>query len=267
MNNELNKGENFIYELKRECDQNIQKQEALIKDISNAQNQLLAKNEEIFLIQNENEQINREILHYKENKNNIKLEYDSRTDTTNNFLEKINNVLTSQFDKIKQNNIIINYFPEIFYKKNYPEGLRDQIWDSIQNLTETLDIFINKYDPMLRKLDEHKVLKQESEKFRKENRIQKNEVDSYNEEKYNNILDERNELITNLNNEIILLKNAMQSMQDKIDIDNNEKLRILEKKIVNMSNEVKLKEIQIKNQEEMIIRRNTELQMIKVKTF
>ena len=120
---------------------------------------------------------------------------------------------------------------------------------------------------MLRKLDEHKVLKQESEKFRKENRIQKNEVDSYNEEKYNNILDERNELITNLNNEIILLKNAMQSMQDKIDIDNNEKLRILEKKIVNMSNEVKLKEIQIKNQEEMIIRRNTELQMIKVKTF
>ena len=122
MNNELNKGENFIYELKRECDQNIQKQEALIKDISNAKNQLLAKNEEIFLIQNENEQINREILHYKENKNNIKLEYDSRTDTTNNFLEKINNVLTSQFDKIKQNNIIINYFPEIFYKKNYPEG-------------------------------------------------------------------------------------------------------------------------------------------------
>ena len=269
MNIELSRSESFIRELKAECSDYILNQEKLISDTTTLKNEILSKNEDIFILQQKNDSLNKEFFYYKEIIKNNKVEINDNSERFCKFLEIINSKLISKFDNLKQNNLIINNFPTLFYKNNFTENIKDQISESLQNLFEVLDKFINDYDDILRQLEEHKVLKQEIEKFRKENSLKfdrnNNQDDSKNEDILNKIINERNEQISNLNNEISLMKNNVENNQNRIDIENNEKVKILEKKIVNLNKEVELKEMQIKNQEEMIIRRNTEIDNLKGK--
>ena len=269
MNNELSRYEVFILELKAECNENIHKQEILQNETTTLKNQLLSSKEEIFELQQKIGSQNKENVLNKDLMTNIKGDLKEKNDNFTKYLENIDSFLVNMLDKIKQNNLIVNNFPALFYKSNYPENIKDQISDSLQNLFEILDNFINEYDGMLRRLEEHKELKQEMEKFRRENSLRKEKGTTSQDElkiedKLNKIINERNELIGNLNNEISLLKNAQLTII-RGDTENIEKLKNLEKKIGNLSNEIDLKEMQIKNQEEMILRRNLEIETLKQK--
>jgi hypothetical protein len=84
-------------------------------------------------------------------------------------------------------------------------------------------------------------------------------------------LNEKDDIINQMNNEIMTLKNlevnlknTLKSQETLVGKDeNSDKLRIFEKKINNLLRELELKDIQIKSQEQMISRRNKELEDFK----
>jgi len=271
MNTELHKNEVFIIELKNECNEYIKKQESLMNDISALKNHILIKNEEIFVLQQSNDNINKELSLTKEANRNMKVEVNEKNDVFTKFLQKLNSELLVEVEKIKQNELIISNFPHLFYKSSYSENVKDQILFSIKTLVEISDHFLQQYDNTFKKIEEHKFLKQEMEKFRRENTLKiegKSSIEeSNNEEKWNKILEEQNELINSLNNEIIALKSEKVNSQTKIDTENEEKYKILEKKVAKLINDNNLKEIQIKNQEEMLSRRNYEIEDLKGRQF
>ena len=269
MNNELHKNELFINELKNECNEYIKKQESLMNDTSALKNHILIKNEEIFVLQQSNESFNKELSLIKETNKNLKIEMNEKNDIFTKFLQKLNVELLNEVEKIKQNELIVNIFPQLFYKSTYSENIKDQILFSIKTLVEISDHFLQQYDNTLKKIEEHNILKQEMEKFRRENTIKNDSKytieESKNDEKWNKIINEQNELINNLNSEILALKSEKSIIHHKIDPDNEEKYKILEKKVTKLINDNNLKEMQIKNQEEMLYRRNIEIEDLKGK--
>jgi hypothetical protein len=242
-----------------------------MNDISALKNHILIKNEEIFVLQQSNDSFNKELSLTKESIRTMKVEMNEKSDVLGKFLQKLNGELLNEVEKIKQNEMIISNFPHLFYKSTYSENVKDQILFSVKTLVEISDHFLQQYDSTLKKIEEHKILKQEMEKFRRENTIKieakSNIEESKNEEKWNKILEEQNELINSLNNEIVALKAEKLNSQSKNDTENEEKYKILEKKVTKLINDNNLKEIQIKNQEEMLSRRNIEIEDLKGKQF
>lgn len=271
MNSELHRCESFIQELRLECQDYISKQEALMNEVAQLKQQLLMNRDDIFTNKQETENLSKENALHKDMIKNLKMELAERTEAFTKFLQKINSTLNENLEKIKQNYLIVNNFPALFYKSSYAENLKDQINNSLQNLFEILDTFLNEYNSTLGKLEEHRILKSEMEKFRKDNILKETQVQVTNEsrlndEKFQMILRERNEMIESLNQEINLLKSLQMPQDNKLESENLERIRILEKKIANLSNEVELKELQIRNQQEMLSRRNNEIEEIRGKT-
>lgn len=265
MNTELSKCNSFILEMKQENGEQISKYEKVANENSELKNTILKKNEDIYILQQEIENYSSEIGLTKDTLSKLKYEITERNDSFNNYCEKINLIIKNEVDVIKQNSFILNNFSEFLYRASYSENIKDQIKDGLQIIFEIFNTVANEYEKTCNKeinLRNHPI-KFDETKLIKELKV--------NNETLNSQLNEKDELINQMNNEINNLKNMEFNLKSTLrnnDVksskdDNLEKLKIFEKKINNLTKELELKDIQIKSQEQMITRRNKELEDLK----
>lgn len=266
MNTELSKCNSFILEMKEEGGEQISKHEKLLNENSELKNTILKKNEEIYILQQEIENYSSEIGLTKDTLSKLKYEITERNDSFNKYCEQVNLIIKNEVDVIKQNSFILNNFSEYLYRASYSENVKDQIKDGLETIFEIFNTVANEYEKIYNKeinlrnnpnkLDEGKLIKDLK----------------INNETLNSQLYEKEELINQMNNEINNLKNMEVNLKTTLKNndfkssnrdDNVEKFKIFEKKITNLTKELELKDIQIKSQEQMITRRNKELDDLK----
>lgn len=265
MNDELSKCNSIVRELKGDAEDQITSYERIINENSELKSDILKKNEEIYFLQQEIETCNSEIGITKEALSKQKFELTERNDSFINYCESINSKIKEEIDLIRQNSFILNNFSEFLYRATYSENVKDQIKDGIDIIFNIFNNVVSEYENLY-----NKELNQRTNQKCAEGQMKMNNM-KVNNQSLSHQLNEKDELITEMNNEIQNLKNTAVSLKNTIKLqdknvgndENVEKLKIYEKKINNLNRELELKDIQIKSQEQMISRRNKELEELR----
>ncbi len=265
MNDELSKCNGLIRELKGEAEDQITNYERIMNENSELKSNILKKNEEIYYLQQEIETYNSEIGLTKEAISKLKFELNERNDSFINYCETINTKIKEEIDLIKQNSFILNNFSEFLYRATYSENIKDQIKDGIDIVFDIFNTVVNEYENLYNKELNERTNQKNVEGNKSLSNLK------LNTQSLTHQLNEKDELISEMNNEIQNLKNTAVSLKNTIKLqdknvgneENVEKLKIYEKKINNLNRELELKDIQIKSQEQMINRRNKELEELR----
>jgi len=311
INQEFNKYENIIKDLKKEINENMHKQEKFHREISDLKNQILDKNENIFSLTTELDTYRNSLNHNKEDLNRIKNDVNLKQDQNNRFLEKIHQTIQKEIEEIIQIEKFKGLHDVVYRFGIHSENIKSQVEDSVDKLISILSLILKEVQSYDDKNCELLNIKSENENLKREisdlARNYKNQIDNLNREKeetqrnFERIqlddyrtteinfkqtidklklrLNDKEELNSQLVQENNLLKSQCDLMHKNISInkpdlelkENLDKLtencKSLEKKIRNLTTEMDLKDMQIKNQEQMISRRTQEINELKSKTF
>lgn len=268
MNNELSKCNSILKDMKQDGEEQITRYQRLINENSELKGTILKRNEEIYILQQEIETYSAEIGLTKDTLSQLKYEITEKNESFNNYLNSINNLIKSEMDIVKQNSFILNNFSELLYRSTYAENIKDQIRDGLEAIFEIFHTVVNEHEKHFSNLN----LKNSNGLLSAEEIKQINDLKLDNE-LLESQLKEKEEQINQMSNEISAMRNmeanlkqTLKSQDNVVSVhkdDSSDKLRIMEKKVNNLMRELELKDIQIKSQEQMITRRNKELEEFK----
>jgi hypothetical protein len=311
VNDELSKYDKQLKENKQEISECLNRIEKQNTEISGLKNQILIKNEEIYTLHQELENYRTSMTCNKENYSKLKLDVTERQDSYQRFLEKLFRTTKEDLDIVLRNDNLKCYH-HYLNRLTYSDNLQNEVENNIDKLSQLVTSLAKDYETMLYKNDETSKLKLDYDRVKKENtdkvkqckeeveRLIREKDDSIkqyekirleelkvieqthkqNNEKLKQKLNEKEDLLMQLQQENFLIKSQLEHMDSSVkksvvkeelnDVrDKNDKLsdtnKNLEKKYRSLLTEVELKEMQIKSQEQMLARRAQEIQDLKMK--
>ena len=258
LENNIQKNDKEIYDLKNMNASLNKKNEMLVKEIEDTKNEMAEQNEKSFLLSNmiddkvdkeDYEEIEQELKNEKEKNKNLKNNIDKLNEEISKKEEELiknKNKINSQENIIKENNDIINNLKNQLEKIKQIENKEKNDLDlTSMNKAELISMIIKK-DLFIKKIEDEK---QNLEKKNMEIEGKKNELEN-NLSEYeakNNTLNNKNE---NLNKEINTLKNEIEKIsKEKGEINNllKEEKKLNEK----MKNKIELLNKEIKKIEDL----------------
>jgi DNA repair exonuclease SbcCD ATPase subunit len=311
VNDELAKYDKFLKEAKKENTDCLHRIERQNTEISNLKNQILQKNEEVYTLHQELEGYQASVTNSKENFSKLKHDITERQDFYQKFLDKVYRITKDDLDNILRNDQLKS-FHHYLNRLNYSDNLQNEVENNIEKVSQLLHCLSKDYETLLLKNEETSKLKVNYERVKKElhektrqykeeleklTRDKDNSLGKYekirleelkvieqthkqNNEKLKQKLNEKEDLIMQVQQENLLMKSQLEHMDHNVKNtvvkeelndakDKNDKLsdsfKNLEKKYRSLLTEVELKEMQIKSQEQMLARRTQELQDLKSK--
>ena len=227
LNREFYKYENVIKDLKDEYNDLLRKHEGQNYEISQIKTEILKKNEELFIYNQEVEEIKNSLGNCQEILNKQKLDFNEKQDNYFKFIEKLLSVIKREIEEIQANDKLRPFY-EFLYKKNFTESFENQLENNLEKLIYILNGLIKEYLINFSKNEDVQKIKFENDKLRKD-LIDKTK---YFREEVEKLLFEKEEIVK------ILEKNKMEDLKLNESVNKSalEKMRskIVEKDEINL---------------------------------
>ena len=227
LNREFYKYENVIKDLKDEYNDLLRKHEGQNYEISQIKTEILKKNEELFIYNQEVEEIKNSLGNCQEILNKQKLDFNEKQDNYFKFIEKLLSVIKREIEEIQAHDKLRPFY-EFLYKKNFTESFENQLENNLEKLIYILNGLIKEYLINFSKNEDVQKIKFENDKLRKD-LIDKTK---YFREEVEKLLFEKEEIVK------ILEKNKMEDLKLNESVNKSalEKMRskIVEKDEINL---------------------------------
>ena len=213
--------------MKDEYNDLLRKHEGQNYEISQIKTEILKKNEELFIYNQEVEEIKNSLGNCQEILNKQKLDFNEKQDNYFKFIEKLLSVIKREIEEIQANDKLRPFY-EFLYKKNFTESFENQLENNLEKLIYILNGLIKEYLINFSKNEDVQKIKFENDKLRKD-LIDKTK---YFREEVEKLLFEKEEIVK------ILEKNKMEDLKLNESVNKSalEKMRskIVEKDEINL---------------------------------